>query len=244
MGYSLGSIPRKLKSRLLSGKRITKKYMKYDIVVKKRESILKQLEQKTRICFHLNKIHIPEDSNKQILKRTLNSLDSSILLEFDSELHADFEDPNFIDKYYKDMTYRTVLLLEEDVRKLRYEYIKLRAKEAKLAGPIHLYEYNKKGLWFKLRKLLLWVSLVLIVFLSALSLHSQISYTLNVFFDFNFDVILRNILGAKVVFVVQSFLLFYISVAVIYANCRIELRHWYLLEKKSSSLNSLLFYIL
>lgn len=218
--------------------------MKYDIVVQKKESIKKQLEEKARIAFHLNKVHVPEDSNKQILKRILRSLDPSLLLEFDNELHADFEDPNFIEEYYKDMTHRMVLLLEEDVRKLRYEYVKLRAKEAKLAAPIYLYENNKKGLWFKVRKLLLWASLVLIVFLSSLSLHSQISYMLGVFFDFEFGAILDNIFGGKILFVVQLLLLLYISVAVLYANCRIEVRHWYLLERKSSSLTSLLFYIL
>jgi hypothetical protein len=218
--------------------------MKYDIVIKKRENTLKQLEETARICYQFNKIHIPEDVNKQILKRILNSLDPSIILDFDQGLHTDFEDPNQILEQYKEMTHGMVLDLEVKIRELRYEYIKLRAKEKKLSGPIHLYEYSKKGLWFKIRKILLWVSLVLIVFLSALALHSQISYTLNFYFNFDLYKIISKILASKLMFVIQFLLLIYISAAALYANCRIEIRHWYLLVNKSSSISSLLFYIL
>ena len=218
--------------------------MKYDIVIKKKESTLKKLEASARKCYQFNKIHIPEDVNKQILKRILKSLDPSIILEFDQGLNTDFEDPNQILEQYKDMTYGMILDLEDEIRELRYEYIKLRAKETKLSGPIHLYEYSKKGLWFKVRKILLWGSLVLIVFLSALALHSQISYTLNFYFNFDLYKIINKILSSKLMFILQLLLLLYISTATLYANCRIEIRHWYLLEHKSSTVSSLIFYIL
>lgn len=218
--------------------------MKFDIVIKKRQRVLKQLEQRARVVFHLNKAHVPEDSNKQVLKRTLTSLDSSVLLDFDAGLQADFEDPGFVENLHRDMTRRRVLDLEADVRKLLYQYIKLRAKEAKLKAPIHLYEHGKRGLWFKVRKVLLWAGLVLIVFLSALALHSQIAYSLRFFFSFDFDAILTKVCGSRTILAAQLMLLVYISAAVLYANCRVEVRHWYLLERKSSTLSALLFYIL
>lgn len=240
----MGSIPRRLKSLLLSGKRVTKKYMKYDIVIKKRESTLKQLEHVSRICFHLNKIHEQEDMDKRVLRRIIKSLDSSIISDFDTGLHPDFEDPNFLEEHYKNMTHRVVLDLENEVRRLRYEYIKLRAKEAKLSGPIHLYEYSKEGLWFRLRKILLWSAVVFLVLLSALALHAQLAYSLNHFFNFDFYFVLKKILRHYVLLVLQLLLLCYMSVAVLYAVCRIEIKHWYLLERKSSTISSLLFYIL
>jgi hypothetical protein len=218
--------------------------MKYDIVVKKRENTLKRLEHTIRICFHLHKQQSPGDLDAKVLKRTLDSIEPSIVADFDVGLHSDFEDPCFLEEQLKNLDHRTVLDLEQKIRRLRFEYIKLRAKEAKLSGPIHLYEYSKQGLWFQIRKVLLWSSVAFMVLLSAVALHAQLAFTLNHFFEFNFFSILHDMLPPFFLGLFKALLLCYTSVAVLYAVCRIEIKHWYLLEKKSSTLSSMLFYIL
>ena len=216
--------------------------MKFDIVVKKRQNVLKVLELKCKLAYQLHSLHIPKDELKKMLQRIIHSVDTHISSDFDSLIHIDPEDPSFYKEEYKEINKEKVIILATDVRKLSYEYVKLKQKEIKLAGPIHMYEYGKKGLWLKVRNIFLTINLVLVVFCSALVLHLEIVASFNFFFDFRFFESIEGILGTWPIRVLKFFSISYLIVAVIYANCRIEIKHWYLMVKRSTPLTSLMFY--
>lgn len=243
LGYSLGSVPKRLKNLLLSGKQITKKYMKFDIVVKKKEHILRKLETQTQLCFGLLNRHIPNDKNKIILRRIFSSIDNIIITDFDCNLSPDIENnSSIIDEHYKNMNEDFLLGLENDTQKSLYEYTKLKQKERKLSKPIHFYEYSKKGLCFRARNIMLHCVLLVSILASSLVFHLSIASSLDYFFGFSFYGMFDD--GAMVVKIMKYLSVGYVVVCVCYSSFKLEIKNWYLLVERLTPLRALVFYIL
>jgi hypothetical protein len=243
LGYSLGSIPKRLKNLLLSGKQITKKYMKFDIVVKKKEHTLRRLETQTQLCFGLLNRHIPNDKNKVILRRIFGSIDNIIITDFDCNLSPDVEsNSSIIEENYKDMDEDFLLKLENDIQKTLYEYTKLKQKERKLYKPIHFYEYSKKGVCFRTRNIILHCALVVVILASSLVFHLSIAASLDYFFGFSFYALFPK--DSDVVKVMEYLAVGYAVICVCYSSFKLEIKDWYLLVERLTPLRSLVFYIL
>ena len=217
--------------------------MKYDIVVKKREMVLHTLEHNLRKIFILNRHHMVQDECKTLLLRILGSVNTQVTSDFDSDLHLDVEDSdNTIDKVELNIDY--LKKMYHKIRALSYQYTKLKMKQIKLSAPIHLYEYSKKGFWFKFRHFCLWIGLFVIVFSSALILHLEISFSLREIFGFDFFTLAGSVVPTFLLFLLKFISMAFLVLAVFYANLRFEVKDWYLLERKMTPLASLLFYLL
>lgn len=218
--------------------------MKYDIVVKKREVVLRSLEDNLRKIFIINRQYPAQDECKTLLLRILGSVNTHVTSDFDSDLHLETEDIEQSGASVENITVEYLTKMYHKIRKLGYQYTKLKMKQIKLSAPIHLYEYSKKGFWFKIRHFLLRVGLFIIVLGCALILHLEICFSFKEIFQFDFFGLARLVVGDFFVFLVKLFSMCFLVITVFYANLRIEVKNWYLLEKKTTPLNSLIFYLL
>lgn len=217
--------------------------MKYDIVVKKREMVLFTLEHNLRKIFILNRQHMINDERKKLLLRILSSVNTQVTSDFDSDLHLDIEDSENSSENVE-LTVQYLKNMYHKIRTLSYQYTKLKMKQIKLSAPIHLYEYSKKGFWFKFRHFCFWIGLFLIVFGSALILHLEISFSLREIFGFDFFLLAENVVPPVLIFLLKFISMGFLILTVFYANLRFEVKDWYLLEKKMTPLSSLIFYLL